>query len=576
MVVASTTFKAEEQQLLKVFSNDYRFEMPRYQRPYAWGDDQTQVLLEDLQTAIAEEADDGQPYFLGCIVLTELQGKNNAYAVVDGQQRLTTLTILFCVLRELAEHEGDKQNLDSRVRESADRFAGTEDRFRLQLRERDQDFFQENVQKPGRLEELVKQETPFEIDSRERIRQNATYLWEKLKEMPSADRDALAEFLLQKSYMVVVTASSPDAAHRIFSVLNARGLDLSPTDILKAEVIGAVPVNSELAYVNQWESIEEDLGRQEFRELFGHIYTIYQKRKPIGLLDQAFKENILDKETGTKFIDEVLIPYSDIYRKILDASIENTGRDVEINRCIARLNRLTNTISFWVAPAMEFVKCHPGDGERLLRLLKDLERLTYGLLFLPVLRDSRRFRYESILKDLSTESVDLFGEKSALQLTSEECKDIASKLDEPLAFLKPSHLKRALLLKLDELLADTGATYEHKTITVEHVLPQNPSEDSEWLKVFSKEERDEWTDRLANLVLLSRTKNSRAQNYEFDRKKTEYFSKNGVAPFALTTRVVNETEWNPRVLERLQRELIDLLSSDWRLKQLDAESLRLP
>ena len=103
-------------------------------------------------------------------------------------------------------------------------------------------------------------------------------------------------------------------------------------------------------------------------------------------------------------------------------------------------------------------------------------------------------------------------------------------------------------------------------ISIEHVLPQNPREDSEWLKLFpNEEERAQWTHKLANLVLLSRRKNSQAQNYEFEIKKSIYFQGQGITPFALTTQVLEEPDWTPDVLERRQRDLIDLLKKEWRL-----------
>ena len=87
--------------------------------------------------------------------------------------------------------------------------------------------------------------------------------------------------------------------------------------------------------------------------------------------------------------------------------------------------------------------------------------------------------------------------------------------------------------------------------------------DSEWVTVFpDEEEREQWTHRLGNLVLLSRRKNSQAQNYDFERKKRDYFQTR-VAPFALTVEVVSESNWTPAVLEQRQKRLIDLLRKEW-------------
>jgi hypothetical protein len=104
-------------------------------------------------------------------------------------------------------------------------------------------------------------------------------------------------------------------------------------------------------------------------------------------------------------------------------------------------------------------------------------------------------------------------------------------------------------------------------MTVEHVLPQHPAHESEWTRWFDTPvERSRWVHRLGNLALLTRVKNSAANNYDFATKKRKYFAtKDGVSPFALTTQVLQEDEWTPQVVERRQNELIAHLRLLWRL-----------
>lgn len=103
-------------------------------------------------------------------------------------------------------------------------------------------------------------------------------------------------------------------------------------------------------------------------------------------------------------------------------------------------------------------------------------------------------------------------------------------------------------------------------ITVEHVLPQNPRPDSTWARDFDEEQRQRWTHRLGNLVLLNRAKNSEAQNYDFTKKKDRYFGgSNGSAVFALTTQVLTTPEWTPSVVEQRQTNLISTLVDEWSL-----------
>jgi hypothetical protein len=136
---------------------------------------------------------------------------------------------------------------------------------------------------------------------------------------------------------------------------------------------------------------------------------------------------------------------------------------------------------------------------------------------------------------------------------------------------------RYVLLRLDAELSGRGASYNYDIVTIEHVLPQSPPSRSNWEKLFpSKEAREKkYLHRLGNLVLLARSKNSQAQNFEFERKKQVYFTgSNGISPFALTTQVLMEKEWNPSVIEKRQIELIDVLKNTWRLHGDSGERLQ--
>jgi hypothetical protein len=123
------------------------------------------------------------------------------------------------------------------------------------------------------------------------------------------------------------------------------------------------------------------------------------------------------------------------------------------------------------------------------------------------------------------------------------------------------------------MLSGGGAVYDYPIVTIEHVLPQTPKKDSQWMKWFPEQaDRDGWVHRLANLVLLSRKKNSEAQNFDFETKKEKYFtSDKGVVPFVLTTQVLGHSEWTPELLKKRQADLLEKLRELWSLVQWDAE-----
>ena len=552
---------AKEQNLVKVFSDDYFFEIPLYQRPYAWTEEQVDELLDDLTDAMTRGSD--APYFLGSVVLIKDDGQSVSQ-VVDGQQRLTTLTMLLCVLRDITSDSKMADELDVFVREIGVKLKGTEDRFRLSLRQRDRDFFQQNVQERASLEKFLQRDAVNFSDSQTQILKNIKHLNKELLKHDDEWRANLATYIVQHCFLVVVTASDGDSAYRIFSVMNDRGLDLSPTDILKADIIGKMPAHSQEEYTNQWENIEQELGRDDFRDLFAHIRMIDRKDKLRGTLQREFQEHVLgdlNSEKATKFIDEVLEPYAGVYQTISRASYESTEDAEKVNAPLRHLRRINNFD--WVPPAMVYFRGNEGRQDRLIKFTRDLERLAYGLFIMRANVNERINRYARVIRAIEQDD-ELFGENGPLQLSSDEKVDILKRLDGDI-YNQP-RIPMPLLLRLDSLFAEVGASYQHAVISVEHVLPQSPVTGSQWMEWFQEDdERNQWTHRLANLVLLSRRKNTRASNYEFEKKKNEYFLHKGTTTFALTTQVVSESKWTPEVLKRRQCDLLDALKKEWRL-----------
>ena len=557
------TLKAAEENLAKVFSQEYFFEIPEYQRPYAWTTDEVGDLMDDLCYAMGDVDDilSIPPYFLGSIVIIKDPESLDPADIIDGQQRITTLTILFCVLRELANGSG--HSIHDYVFEQGKEFENIEGQYRLRVRDRDRSFFQDYIQEPGVIPSSIEKHWSDLTDSRKRFIENTKYIWEQCRELKEEERKRLTTFLVQRCYLVVVSTTDRSSAYRIFSVMNARGMDLLPTDSLKSDIIGAMVPSLRKDYTQLWEDIEDGLGRDSFNDLFSHIRMIYVKSKSRGALYDEFRTGVLSSLGNKGFIDDVLKPYADIYQTVSDANHVGRVNSVAINQYLKSLNRLDNFD--WLPPALAFLLAHQDDDDdMLLRFIRDLERLAYGLFIRRANINERINRYAEVLQEIENDE-DIFRESSALQIQPDEKSDILDKLNG--AIYLSMRVRMPLLLRLDSLMAEEGVTVDHSIVTVEHVLPQNPSSGSQWLLWFpDDEDREKWTHRLANLVLLSRRKNSQAQNYSFDHKKNEYFVRKGVSTFALTVSVLGQEQWTPEVLEQRQRDLIDRLATEWRLR----------
>jgi hypothetical protein len=570
--VSKASIQGVERNIGKVFNEDYVFSIPSYQRPYAWTTEQAGELLDDLIAFIesGDEPEEAAPYFLGSIVLIKGEGPDSR--VVDGQQRLTTLAILLAVLRSLVPLDS-KDELTTYLYEKGSKIARKPDRYRLTLRERDAEFFQKYIQVPKGLEKLITLDTTGLSDSQRNIRDNTQLFNDRLKKQPDETQDEanrrqinLAQFIINQCFLVVVSTPDDDSAYRIFSVLNDRGLDLSHTDILKAEIIGKISAsgentNEENVYNAKWEEIEESLGRETFQSLFAYIRTIYRKVKLKDTILKEFREYVRPADQPRQFIDGILTPYADAFYMIRNTTYQSTRSAEKVNNLLGWLNKIDN--SDWIPPAILFFSRNQNDPEAMLHFFTDLERLAAGLMILRANINKRIERYARLLIAIEN-NIDLYTSDSPLQLSDGEVKDIIISLD---GNLYENWSCKYVLARLDETLSDVQAIYAYTSISIEHVLPQNPAVGSLWLATFpNKEDREKYVHRLGNLVLLSRRKNSEAQNYDFAKKKQRYFTTGrGVSSFALTTQVILKEEWIPEVIEKRQIELMDILKNIWRL-----------
>lgn len=553
----------KEQRIGQVFSSDYAFTIPPYQRPYRWETTQAGELFDDILTASREaEARSGDPYFLGSVVLIKEEGKPEA-DVIDGQQRLTTLSLLLAVLLKALPAE-DTDEMKALLYEKGSRIMGTKDRYRLQLRDRENPFYEEHVLKSADFSALEALDPAQLSDPKKRLRENLLLFRQKIDALSVEERQTFATYLIQSTFLIVVFTPSLDSAFRIFSVLNDRGLDLSASDILKAEVIGEVGEAERPAYTKKWEDAEELLGTNTFTELFSHIRFIHARKKQKTTVLGEVREFVKPKERPKVFIDKELVPYAEALEQLRNRSYASTTLAEDVNRLLGYLARLEE--SDWTAPALVYHSRHAGDSAKLKAFYASLERLASIMWVLGYDVNQRLERYGRVLEALGSPD-DLYADASPLQLTAEERSAAVAVLDGEIYTISRKSKRTMILLRLDSALSSGEASYSFTTITVEHVAPQNPSEGSQWLTWWPDEaQRLAAVHRLGNLTLLNGRQNPAASNYEFDVKKAAYFSKrHGSCPFSLTAQVLKETAWTPAVFELRQKLLLQTLKDAWRL-----------
>jgi uncharacterized protein DUF1524 len=208
------------------------------------------------------------------------------------------------------------------------------------------------------------------------------------------------------------------------------------------------------------------------------------------------------------------------------------------------------------------------DDEAAGAFLIGLERLAYYLFVTRHGINERIARFVGVMDEFDPRN----GVNSAktaqsgigLALSDAEKAAFRAELNGPL-YLK-TRVCKPVLQRLDEALSSLGATYDGH-VSIEHVLPQTVEDANEWASLFpTAADREAWTHRLANLVFLTRSINSRASNWGFERKKVNYFmTKDGRSPFPITQTVLDAGD---RTLDRLgnrQAQFLGRLAKIWSL-----------
>ncbi|MBE2281200.1 MAG: DUF262 domain-containing protein, partial [Ignavibacteriaceae bacterium] len=231
-------FKPTSLTIKQLFGNaDALYQIPRYQRPYSWGDEQLEKLWDDLIEA--KESDPN--YFLGSIITAKPEENNNYLDIVDGQQRLTTLLIMLCVIRDLYPHINSKYvntdpfAIDSSTIISSIRLNDRFERLRLKTHSNHESEFQSLIITTGSsinhkqpyLKDLKKEEEP-----KFKFMNTANFFTDKFEELGEEKSGEFINFIFNNVKIIRIDCQSVGFAIKLFQVLNDRGLDLSNSCLL--------------------------------------------------------------------------------------------------------------------------------------------------------------------------------------------------------------------------------------------------------------------------------------------------------------------------------------------------------
>jgi len=525
------------------------FRIPEYQRPYVWGYEEINDLLDDLTFAQRENPD--SEYFLGSFVFQfkpaapELGRKFPENDLLDGQQRLATLLLLLAVIRDLVINSETKEELKEEVKETCQELIYQKGSSIKQLPERTrlvfstkesvQDFINTYIKTVGATvneEELTKVAKQVSDISVQNMAKAVLEIRKFFTNNETIKPEEFLTFLINKVLLIYVATENLEDAFRLFMILNDRGIPLRNSDILKSMNLGALDNEvDKIKYAKIWEQAEGELG-DDFDRFLNHIRTILVKEKARLSLLKEFEDKIYnpkekDKSTGQK--KPILLhkgkdtfalieKYLNHYKTLLDGQNYDEISNFEFDNLIkVMLTGLPATD--WMPPLLRYFDKFR--HERLLEFLKKLDNKFSADWVVQYTPTDRIEAMNDIIKkiDFANTMDDVFD--SGCFNTDKD--SFLRVLDGP---VYGKRFARYLLLKLDYYYQNHDQKMHFETLSVEHILPQNPTENSQWVKEFNTELRDEWTHKLGNLVLITRRKNTSQGRLDFTEKVKKYFEKN--------------------------------------------------
>lgn len=565
--------KIESDKLLvkDVFSKWFR--IPEYQRPYVWGNDQISELLDDVMQA--RNSNPESQYFLGSMVLrkkekVEGSTKYVEYDLLDGQQRLTTLFLITAVIRDLAPPSNTSRlkTCDDTIFQMANTDDNIPERLRIVFDIRDQvkDFINEFVKEKGgtsKLDDLTIKINNADEDVSVRNMANAILIIRKYFTEKSIDD--FFPYLRSNVLMIYVSAEELEDAFRMFTVMNSRGVKLRNSDILKADNLGKIKDNAKrMEWAKKWEETETYFG-EDFDAFLSHLRTILVKQKAAVSLLKEFEDNIynpksFDRNTKT-YTDlkpllekgESTFIFLDKYKKYYEQLFDNDNKSLTNSYELYNYLHLMQKgfeADFWIAPLLRFYEKFK--SVHLLDFVKALDNKFANDWLIGYPPTTRIENVNAILQSIddSKTAAEVLANNS-LNIDKTDLRDILA------GNIYGRRAAKYVLLKLDLLYHGHTTKLEMpETISIEHILPQNPQNGGQWKTDFTDAEREDWTNKLGNLVLISRRKNSSQSNKEYADKKANYF-KGNIELFSNSVRVYqNFPTWNLADLKRNQNDVL--------------------
>ena len=531
------------------------FHIPRFQRPYSWEDEHIYDFWEDI---VSNQSDD---YFIGSMVV--YKKSKQFFGIVDGQQRLTTITILLCVLRDAFSDLGAR-DLAKGIHQLVER-KDRRNRSEYVLKtETSFPYFQEHIQK---FDDVADAEAKFLDEERnlhnahlrfkalvssslESVEIDTVTPDSKKNKKKLAKLESLRDAVLNLKVIFVVLEDEDDA-YIIFETLNTRGKDLALTDLVKNHFTKHLKARGEVDHARlKWEGMLETIhNSSESLESDNFIYHFWASRYeaiPQRKLFKRFKK-VVTKPKSKDYLGQ-MVDDAKIYRSLFEASYGWNKNEAAVARSLTAMQ--TFKLSQPVPALLSLVRAYR-DGKIKYARLKDaliaIEKFHFHFTAITSSRSSggisamyssfgqRLYRCDDSAE--SAKEIDDLKNKLRDRVPSRDEFTVAFK---EVAFTNSNSKQKSLVQYILRKFAEYqkySYPVDFDELTIEHIYPQSK---------ISGRWPEELVGSLGNLIFLDAETNEKLAAKDFEAKR-QYLVKNG---YSIPRYVAEAKNWTPKIAQK--------------------------
>lgn len=569
--MSAMNFNTANATFRQLMGNGLTYQVPPFQRDYSWREDEWDDLWQDI-TGLFQE--DGEPaHYMGYLVLQS--SDNKRFDIIDGQQRMTTLSIMILAglsyLGDLVDAGVDAENNLRRKAQLQNSYIGYVDpvslvpRSKLELNRHNNRFYQTYLVP---LEHIPQRG----LNGSER-QLRKVFIWFKSRLSPrfghsansGKDFAAFVDSLVDDLFFTVITVTDELNAFRVFETLNARGVRLSATDLLKNYLFSLIATedthDTEVnALEDQWERIVGLLGNESFPEFLRVFWNSRYKRVRKSELFKTIRKRVSSREQAFSLVRD-LDRYAAVYAALRDPQDEVWS--------LSERNALNLLLMFSVRqPLAMLLACYGAFFEN--------ERSAFSQIVGAIAVLS--FRYNVICNLPSNEQERLYNEiavkvsdgtsttaKSVLVSLREIYPDDAqfkgafSEKELRTTNSRNRKIARYIFFEIEKQRSEKAFDFESATYSLEHILPENPSEAWDYIEE-AKQVRLIY--RLGNITPLETAKNRTLGNQEYSAKRSSYAD----SAFHITRAIAQHYDtWDEYKIAARQKQLAKIAAGIWRV-----------